>query len=563
MTVRDYSEGLKVAIMINSVTIQKWQYDVIESLLSNTQIKPVLLIMPDKANVYPARLWYKIKNYQWKAILFKKYYQHFFKPSSFRLIEIPQLIANVPVLKCQTFRKRISEHFNDVDIETIKNYNPDFILKFGFGIIRGDILKVAPMGIWSYHHGDEQKYRGVPPAFWEIYYNNPKTGAILQRLTERLDSGVILRKGLFPTIPHSWRASLDQVISLSVHWPLDVCNEIIAQNTFPDQEEGVETNAPLYRAPGNVTFLAFLGKQFINKIKFHLDEIFYCEFWQTGIIKARTADILSELQYHIETEDVAWFSAKDKNSYYADGFAIKDHERLLLFFEDYSYKNRKGHISASWFSERDSSFSKPVVSLNETWHLSYPFIFKYENNIFCIPESKDHGSVELYQLEAATLKLNRVRTLLPDISAVDPTIINHKNHWYLFFTSGHATNIELNIWHSATLEGPFIPHVLNPVKSNISNSRSAGSLFYLDGKLYRPAQDCSRTYGGRVIINEVKILSEDAFLEMAVSVLEPPQGFEGIHNLSFSGDYMFFDCKRKGFSSANSLYQIKHKLGLI
>jgi len=42
-------------------------------------------------------------------------------------------------------------------------------------------------GVWSWHHGDEDKYRGGPPAFWEIVNADPVTGALLQRLTERLD----------------------------------------------------------------------------------------------------------------------------------------------------------------------------------------------------------------------------------------------------------------------------------------------------------------------------------------------------------------------------------------
>jgi hypothetical protein len=254
--------------------------------------------------------------------------------------------------------------------------------------------------------------------------------------------------------------------------------------------------------------------------------------------------------------------AGNNDRYFADGFVVKEHERLLLFFEDYSYLKGKGHISHSWYSERDSSFSSPVTSLQEPWHLSYPFIFKNENKIYCIPESKDHGSVILYQLDPTTTQFKKVRTLIEGVNAVDPTLVFHKNHWYLFFTAGHASNVELHIWHSDSLEAEFKPHVLNPVKSNISNARPAGPLFYLDGKLYRPAQDCSRTYGGRIIINEVKILSEESFLEMAISVLEPPIGFEGLHNVSFAGDYMFFDCKNRSFSKANFFNQLKRKFGL-
>lgn len=562
MTVRDYSEGLKFAVMLNSMQVQKWQYEAIESLLKVEGVKAVLIILRDNEAVSKISFWQKMIHYPWHQFLFKKYYQFIFRPESFRPKALDELLNHLPIVKCQVLKKRMSEYFRDQDLDAIATYNPDFILKFGFGIIKGEILTCTPLGVWSFHHSDEQKYRGVPPSFWEIVNNDTKTGAILQRITDKLDKGIILRKGLFKTINHSWKANLDQTISYSINWPADVCREILVQHTFPDQPEGVDSIAPLMKTPGNTTFLLFLLKLFFNKIRFHLDEIFRCEIWQTGIMKARTADILGSLQYVIEPEETDWLSAKDKNSYYADGFAIREHDRLLLFFENYNYRSRKGHISVSWFNERDNTFSNPTCSLEEPWHLSYPFIFKSGNDFFCLPESKTHGSLELYRLEPSTLKMTRVRTLIEGIEAVDPTLVFHQNHWYLFFMSGAATNVELQIWHAETLDGPFVPHALNPVKSNVGNARPAGPLFFLDRKLYRPAQDCSRTYGGRIIINEVKILTEDSFLEMAVGVLDPPKGFEGIHNLSFAGDYMYFDCKKMAFSRANFFYQLKRKFGL-
>lgn len=559
----DYTGGMKFAIMVNSMQLQKWQAEVIKSLMNVENVSPWLIVMKESDNEKGQNIFKRLLRYPWQNILFKLYYRYFLKPDNFQAVNLLDLIPNVPVIKVIPRKKKISEYFSDEEIERIKSYEVDFIIKFGFGILKGDILSVTPLGIWSFHHGDEQKYRGVPPCFWEIFHNDPKTAAILQRLTEKLDGGVILRKGLFKTIDHSWKANLDQAIYLSTDWPADVCREIIAQGTFPDQTEGVSTTAPVYKIPGNTTFVIFLLKLLANKISFHYNELFSCEIWQAGIIKARTADILSGLQYEIDLEEVDCLRAKNNDFYIADGFAIRDSDRLLLMYEDYTYNSRKGHISGIWFNERDYSFTQPFKLLEETWHLSYPFILRYKGEILVMPECKDHKKVELYRFDINSLKLVPYMTLLDDIEAVDPTLIFHQNHWYLFFTSGRASNVELNIWHAENLEDQFMPHVLNPVKSNIGNSRPAGSFFYLDGKLYRPSQDCSRSYGGRIIINEVKILNEDSFLEMAVNVLEPPKGFLGLHNLSFAGDSMMFDVKRMGFSRANFFYQLKRKARLI
>ncbi len=555
---------LKFAIMCNSLVLQQWQYDTLRLLIESKKASPVLFILRKQENIGRKGFFRRFFTYEWTKILFRKYYQYIFRPAVFRPAALGPLAENVPHIFClPTVKKKYSQYFSETDIKTIQEYQPDFILKFGFGILRGSVLQAAPYGIWSFHHGDEQKYRGIPPAFYEIIFNDPITGSVLQRITETLDGGIILRKGYFPTINHSWKANLCQAINLTVNWPLNVCSEIIDQLSFPSESVSGISNAPIYKEPTNFTFLTFLIKQFINKIRFHFTEIIFAEKWQTGLVKARPADLVSEYSYDIDEEDAKWLGAKGNDRYFADGFALKGEGRLLLVFEDYNYRKRKAGLSASWYSERQAEFSTPVTVLEEPWHLSYPFLFRADGQIWCMPESLDHGSVELYRYDNQAGKMIRHRTLLEGVSAADPTLVFHQNHWFLFFTPAHATNVELHIWHADTLDGPFEPHELNPVKADISNSRPAGSFFNLDGKLYRPAQDCSQTYGGLVVINEVKLLTETEFLEMPVTSLKPPEGYTGLHTVSFAGDYLYFDCKKFVFSPASSIWQMKRRLRLV
>jgi hypothetical protein len=557
-------EQLKFAVMCNSLVLQQWQYDVLNLLIESDKATPVLLILRNQINTGRKGLLKRIFSYEWTRILFRKYYQYFFRPAVFRPASIDSIAGNLPKIYCTTeVRKKYSEYFPDADIHEIQNYQPDFILKFGFGIVRGAILQAAPYGIWSFHHGDEQKYRGIPPAFYEILFNDHITGSVLQRLTETLDGGIILRKGYFPTINHSWKANLQQAIQLSKNWPVDVCNEIIAQKSFPAESVSGMSIAPIFREPTNFTFLTFITKQFVNKLTFHFTELIFAEKWQTGLVKARPADLVSEYSYVVDEEDAEWLGARGNDRYFADGFALKAEGRLLLVFEDYDYRKRRARLSSSWYAERESEFSVPTSILEEPWHLSYPFLFKADGQTWCMPESLSHGAIELYRFDQVTGKLLQHKTLIKGVAAADPTLVFHQNHWYLFFTPAYATNVELHIWHADTLDGPFAPHELNPVKADISNSRPAGAFFTLDGKLYRPAQDCSHTYGGRVVINEVKLLTDAEFLEMQVTSLKPPAGYTGLHTISFAGDYLYFDCKKPVFSLASSIWQLKRRLHLV
>jgi methionyl-tRNA formyltransferase len=67
---------------------------------------------------------------------------------------------------------------------------PDvLILLGGYGIVKEPLLSLAAHGVVSYHHGDMRRYRGMPPAFWELYNGERQMGVTVQRLGASLDAG--------------------------------------------------------------------------------------------------------------------------------------------------------------------------------------------------------------------------------------------------------------------------------------------------------------------------------------------------------------------------------------
>lgn len=76
-------------------------------------------------------------------------------------------------------------------ISTIDTYFLDvLILLGGFGIIRKPLIHNCPNGVLSYHFGNIRKYRGGPPAFWELFNGRSDMGLTVQKLTDRLDCGI-------------------------------------------------------------------------------------------------------------------------------------------------------------------------------------------------------------------------------------------------------------------------------------------------------------------------------------------------------------------------------------
>jgi hypothetical protein len=71
-----------------------------------------------------------------------------------------------------------------------------------------------------------------------------------------------------------------------------------------------------------------------------------------------------------------------------------------------------------------------------------------------------------------------------------------------------------------------------------------------EGRLYRPAQDCSETYGGAIAINEVEVLTTDRFRERVARRVRPEPGSRypaGRHTLSAMGSQTLVDGKRRMF----------------
>jgi hypothetical protein len=128
---------------------------------------------------------------------------------------------------------------------------------------------------------------------------------------------------------------------------------------------------------------------------------------------------------------------------------------------------------------------------------------------------------------------------------------------------GKGANSELHLWFAEALEGPWTVHPGNPVKIDVRSARPAGSPFYIDGVLYRPAQDCSSTYGARVMINRVLELTRTGFREEVAAAVNPdPKGKypAGLHTLSAMGERTLVDGKRSVFSAAEFFRVLAHYL---
>lgn len=552
-------QNLRFGIMCSGYEFQSWQAESIKILLENQQQCALLIF--DNNLIETKSFFRKSTRFFGKNALFNFYQRFFLRPSAKEIKSLSNELKDVPGIKCKTEKKKFSQYFSDDEISKIKEYNLDFILRYGFSIIKGEILNSAKYGVWSFHHDDEQIYRGIPSGFWEIMENDAVNGAILQRLTNRLDGGVILKKGWFKTISHSYKGNVDQSLKSTSEWPWQVAKQIIqsGEDSIPTEESS--SSAKIRFLPRNFVMLKFFIKLIMNKIRFHYRELFCPEDWALGIAKTNINDIIEN---GIDDKQIHWIKSDESNKYFADGFVFEKDNKLQIFCENYDYKAGPANLMCIDLDKETFEIIDKKVVLDNQSHLSFPYVFKFENKIYCLPEASASGKLELYKWNSEHKSLDFVKTLLPDYAAVDPAIFYHNDKWWIFANELNNSNTLLNIFHSDNLKGPYFPHHQNPVKTDIRSSRSAGKIVKNDNDVLRPAQDSALTYGSRIVISKILKLSENEFKEEAFAFLSP-ENFrkynKGLHTLSFSENYVLIDAKRFKFNWYNFIRQFKTKAG--
>jgi hypothetical protein len=252
-----------------------WEADCVRNLVA-AEGRPALLLVDRRPNPRkkPGPFWTRLRNLlRMKRKLWTLYERFRVDPrtTSLRRTDLADLLGGVPQRDCEVVRKgKFAEYFQPEDVAAIHEADLDFVLRFAFGIIRGEVLNAPRYGVWSYHHGDEERYRGTPSGFWEIYRSDPKTGVILQRLTDRLDGGVILKKCLFDTIDYSYPLNRDATLYGATHWPVEVCADLRAGNAPYFENPPSKTSAPVTVAPDDGQMIVFTARILWNALRHRL-----------------------------------------------------------------------------------------------------------------------------------------------------------------------------------------------------------------------------------------------------------------------------------------------------
>ncbi len=444
---------------------------------------------------------------------------------------------------------KYSDYIQPEDLSEIAEANLDVMIRLGFRILRGDILKLPQYGIWSYHHGDADTMKGGPPCFWEVMKGSSVTGSVLQILGEKLDAGQVLYRSWSRTDPVSVNRNAQKVYWKSLYFLprilrlLATCGtaayeQHIARMQAQEEESFSGYNTP----PENLGMLYWAGRLALRTIKSRLGKKH--EPWQIYI------GLLSSSEAIDTTKLVA--IPNPERRYYADPFIWEKDGQTALFFEDYDEKAGKAVISARLIEPgnlqgfQNLGGLKSKVIIEEPYHLSYPFLLEAGDALYLIPESAQSGQLTAYRCVAFPFQWEKVGVLM-DVAGYDPTLHYHDGRYWLFINQKPhpmaSSFDELYLYSSSDLfSGIWEPHPQNPIVSDVRCARPAGRIFKRGDYWIRPAQDSAKRYGHRIKLQKIIKWTTEDYQEETMDVIEPWEPhILGTHTINFYEEWVVMD----------------------
>jgi hypothetical protein len=541
-----HTQKLRLGLLLDSFNVPAWVYSVLQRVANEKFGEFVLVVLNEDAGkvnkkdigagVYSIFNWVDEK-------LFTK------EPNPFAFQNSAEILLDVPVIKALPIKNGNACTLSEADVKNISEYQLDILIKFGFENLQIETLNVSKYGTWFYYHGDDRIMRGGPPGFWEVVENWSETGSALLAIGGEFSSNWVLFRSHFITYPLSparhrsyyfWATSyfLPRQISLL---------QRLGKDEYYRETEKFNTASlqaiKKYEAPSNILAIMAIAKIKIRLISEFFKRLFYADQW--FLLFSLKQDLSGDLSKFNKIKP-------EKNIFWADPHVVQVDDGYYIFIEEFLRAENKGHISVVELDTNTGNWKPPIKVLEKDYHLSYPFIFKWNDKFYMVPESRANKTIDLYECTEFPYKWNFKQCLMENVSAVDTTLIHHSDKWWLFTAIAEndaaAPNVELFLFYSDDLfSGNWKSHPGNPIISDVKSARPAGSLFAEGAKLFRPSQDCSKSYGYGFDLNEIEVLSETEYREKKVLSIRPnwDKKILGTHTFATCGNLTVIDVLTK------------------
>ncbi len=429
-------------------------------------------------------------------------------------------------------------------IDTMRRHDLDVILRFCADRPRGEVLRAARHGVWSYHFGSDDDGRDATPFFNQVADRAPTRDVLLEVLEDEPARGLVLCRSSFGSWGNLFLADLRRVaIGETTHfvvWKLHDLHELgwdhVRAQALP-RAQPASGIAATTTTKAMVRYLApRLASAVMNRVHRPRKEHGVAIRWKIALRHGAAA--FGSTPDSTSLAGFRWIEPPPGH-FWADPFLIVHDGKTVLLFEDYDYAKGYGTIRGAEV-QPDCTLGTTFPCMDTGRHLSFPHVFIHDGETFMIPESLADGTVSLYRARRFPDDWVKEKELFRG-NAADTTFWNEGGRFY-FFTTLHERDdrgMKTLLFTADSLTGEWRLHRSNPVSSDIRHARGAGAIFRRHGRLFRPSQDCAAGYGHGLNLEEIVTLSEGRYEERPWCAVGPdalPFPAVGVHTYSACGD---------------------------
>jgi len=361
--------------------------------------------------------------------------------------------------------------------------------------------------------------------FWECYHRRPQTSFVIRRV----GSDQVLRKGSFHTRFY-YSLNHANVCKKSVAHLKQVLGKLAATDQWPAGEQ--RDAAISSGAPSAGECLVYAGKLVARVTRKALQRVpILNERWGISVIPGKWNEALS------------WRSARTRlprGRYWADPFVYTRAGRRVCFVEELDPRTGRGHIAV--LEVLGTRLVEIGVALREPFHLSFPFVFEHQGELYMCPETSAARELRVYRCLEFPLRWQLAQVVMRDVSAADPLLFEKGGRWWLLAnideaaTGDHCSELYL-FSADSPLSTRWTPHPQNPLLVDSIGGRNGGLI--MDGeKCYRLGQ-CQGfdRYGESLRVYQIREISAERYVEQLAAEIKPDfrEGLRGTHHLSTDG----------------------------
>lgn len=447
-------------------------------------------------------------------------------------------------------------------LDSLEQLGVDADLVLNFSALRIDTgwSSLPELGVWRFEPNLKNCSGNIPYAE-EILSNKSPVKAELIGGGGGLGREKILMQGFFSPREIPYGQMVDQICFEMAQWPARALRQISGVEEWKTEFQEPYLGMERKRARNWLRDFLFGGKLLIDMFKRKTLSLVSHDQWAIAAVGQSISDIVEK---GLDESKVTFLiKPSSRDDFYADPFALLREDGIHLLYEELEHSRPVGRISRARFSE-DLKMLESSTIWETGRHISYPFLFHGEDgSIYCAPEKAESGILSLYQATDFPGEWVEVARISEEIQAVDPTFFRYGGFWWVGYTDGSIDeNSALCFMFAESLRGIWRSHERNPVKIDVGSARPAGPVFTHRGEVFRPAQDSSVSYGGRVALNRILELTPRLFKEETVSHIGPFRNGpynKGLHTISPAGEITVVDCKRKIFAPAVFRRRLRNK----